>query len=97
MTQSDLANLIPASRPSIGKWENGDIDLSTANLLRLCQIFGCTADYLLGWSSWRSPAISEEEAELLRAYHAAPEQIKTIIDTALAPYKEQEGQETAAG
>lgn len=89
LKQTDLAALIPTSRQSIGKWENDDVDLSTSTIAKLCEIFGCTSDYLLGLSSRRSPAVSESDAALLDAYHAAPPNIRKGIDDLLQPYREK--------
>ena len=93
--QSDLSAMLSSSRQAVSKWETGQIDLNTDTIRRLCEIFGVSADYLLGLSSRRSPEISPEDAELLAAYHAAPEQIRKIVDTALDDYREKES--TAAG
>ena len=64
-------------------------------IFQVCDIFGCTADYLLGLSSRREPELSALDAQLLAAYHAAPPEIRRIIDTALDPYTEKK--EAAAG
>ena len=56
-------------------------------ICQLCDIFGCTADYLLCRSSSPAPVIAEEDAAVLDAYHAAPREIRDIVDTALGPYK----------
>lgn len=95
MTQPQLAALVNASRQSIGKWETGAIDLNTDAIARLCVVFNVTADYLLGLSSRRTAGVTEADAQLLHAYHAAPEPIRRIVDTALADYVEKK--ETAAG
>lgn len=95
MKQQELADLLSVSRQALSKWELEQIDLSTDTIRRLCEIFGVSADYLLGFSSRRSPEISPEDAELLAAYHAAPEQIRKIVDAALDDYREKET--TAAG
>lgn len=93
--QSDLSAMLSSSRQAVSKWETGQIDLNTDTIRRLCEIFGVSADYLLGLSSRRSPEISPEDAELLAAYHAAPEEIRDIVDGALARYKGEKI--TAAG
>lgn len=96
LKQAELAELVPTSRQSIGKWEDGSVDLSTPVIARLCQIFGVTADYLLGFSSQRTAQISDADAALVDAYHAAPDSIRTAIDALLQPYKEQEGASVAS-
>lgn len=88
LKQAELAELVPTSRQAIGKWESGTIDLSTPVIARLCQIFGVTADYLLGMSSQRTAQISDEDAALVDAYHAAPENVRQSIEVLLRPFME---------
>lgn len=95
MKQQDLADRLKFARTLVSKYELGQIDLNTDTIRRLCEIFHVSADYLLGFSSRRSPEISPEDAELLAAYHAAPEQIRKIVDAALEDFREKE--KTAAG
>ena len=60
-------------------------------LVRICDALGVTADYILGRSSNPAPAISDEDAERLQAYHKLPLEIRLIVDQALGPYmKEKE-------
>lgn len=95
MSQEDLALRLLVKRQAISKYELGQLDLDTETIRRLCDIFHVTADYLLGFSDFPAPAVSQEDAALIAAYHAAPEQIRTIVDTALEPY--QKKKITAAG
>ena len=95
MKQIELASMLKVTQQTLSRYETGDRDLSPDTIRRLCEIFECTADYLLGLSSQRSPEISPEDGELLAAYHAATPEIRAIIDTALEPYKEKKT--TAAG
>ena len=96
MTQRDVAVRLGVLQQAISKYEAGVLDLDTETIRRLCAIFGCTSDYLLGISARRDPEISPEDAELLAAYHAATPEIRTIVDTALQPYAAGE-KITAAG
>ena len=95
MKQLALANLLGCTQQTISRYEKSERQITPDHIRRLCEIFGCSADYLLGISSRRSPEISPEDAELLAAYHAATPEIRAIIDTALEPYKEKKI--TAAG
>ena len=61
--------------------------MDSETICRLCDVFGCTADYLLGRSSRPEPELTPEEEQLLSAWNAAPAEIRAIVDTALAPYK----------
>lgn len=95
MKQFVLAELLKVSQQTVSRYEKGERDLGTDDIRRLCEIFHVSADYLLGFSSRRTPEISPEDAELLSAYHAAPEEIRDIVDGALARYKGEKI--TAAG
>lgn len=95
MTQKDVAEAMNVARTLVSKYEREDLDLNTEAIVQLCRIFNVTADYLLGLSSRRTAGVTEADASLLRAYHAAPEPIRRIVDTALADYAEKK--EPAAG
>lgn len=87
--QLDLASRLGVRQQAISKYENGSLDIDTNTIRCLCEIFGVTADYLLGLSTQRSAQISEEDAALVAAYHAAPAEIRAIVDTALDPYAQK--------
>ncbi|MBO7667066.1 MAG: helix-turn-helix transcriptional regulator [Firmicutes bacterium] len=89
MKQQDLADRLKIARSVVSKYELGQVDLSTDTIRRLCEIFGVTADYLLGFSARRDPEISPEDVQLLAAYHTATPEIRTIVDTALDPYRQK--------
>lgn len=95
MKQTDLAAELAVSRQAVSKWETGAIDLSTDQIARCCRVFNVTADYLLGFSSRRTAGITDADAQLLAAYHAATPEIRDIIDHALEPYREKK--QAAAG
>lgn len=92
MKQGALAAALHISQQTISSYETEARQMDTDTIRRLCEIFGVTADYLLGFSVQRAARLPEEDAELLAAYHAAPESIRQGITALLEPYK----QETAA-
>ena len=96
MKQDDLAQLLHVSRPAISTWEQETREMDTATIRRLCEIFGVTADYLLGMSIQRTAQISDADAALVSAYHPAPESVREGIDALLRPYGEEK-QNAAAG
>lgn len=87
MTQAQLGAKIKVGNTAISMYESGSRQLDPDTICKLCDIFGCTADYLLGRSSSPAPVIAEGDAAVLDAYHAAPREIRAIVDTALGPYK----------
>ncbi len=95
MKQEDLADLLLVKRQAVSKYELGQLDLDTETIRRLCEIFHVTADYLLGFSDFPAPAVSDDDAALLAAYHAATPKEQATVDGILAEYMEKKI--TAAG
>lgn len=95
MKQLELALRMNVTRQAVSRYETGDRDVGPEEIRRLCEIFGVTADYLLGFSSVPSAAVSDADAQLLAAYHAATPEIRAIVDACLEPYREKKI--TAAG
>lgn len=85
--QEDLAALMHTKQQTVARYELEQLGIDAETICQLCDIFGCTADYLLCRSSSPAPVIEEEDAAVLDAYHAAPQEIRAIVDTALAPYQ----------
>ena len=56
MTQEFVAESVGVSRQAVSKWERGDSDPSTSNLLALAKLFGISAEELL-----RNVGASEHE------------------------------------
>ena len=89
MKQQDLANRLKIARTVVSKYELEQVDLSTDMIRRLCEIFGCTADYLLCMSDQRTAQISDFDAALIEAYNSAPYNIRNGIREMLQPYFEK--------
>lgn len=88
MQQADLAKELSVSRVSISRYETGERDPDIETILRLCDIFGCTSDYLLGRSPVPSPDLDPQEEAMILAWRRATPEIRAIVETALAPYRE---------
>ena len=86
MTQRQVAAVINVRNTAVSQYERGDRQLDPDKILALCDLFGCTSDYLLGRSSSPQPVISPEDAAVLEAYHALPLEIRKAVDGLLAPY-----------
>ena len=83
---ADLAAVIGTSSMTVSRYEREESALTADLITKFCDFYGVTADYLLGRSSSPLPAVSDPDTAILAAYHAAPAEIRAIIDTALAPY-----------
>ena len=86
-TQTQLGKRIGAAKSTISEYESEKHQLDPGLICSFCDLFGCTADYLLGRSESPSPVISEADARLLDAYHALPLAIRQAVDGLIAPYR----------
>lgn len=55
-TQSELASKLSVTRTTIRKWESGLTTIPSNQINKLCDLFDCSADWLLNRSDKRSPA-----------------------------------------
>ena len=86
-TQTQLGKRIGVAKTTITGYEREDRQPTPATICALCDLFGCTADYLLGRSASPLPVISPEDAAVLDAYHALPLELRRAVDGILAPYR----------
>ena len=86
-TQTQLGKRIGVAKTTITGYEREDRQPTPATICALCDLFGCTADYLLGRSASPLPVISPEDAVVLQAYHALPLEIRKAVDGLLEPYR----------
>lgn len=48
MTAEEVAKEIGVTQAAVANWENGRREPNTATIIKLTEVFGCTADELLG-------------------------------------------------
>ena len=89
-TQAQLGAQIGAVKSTVSGYESETHQLDVQTIHRLCDLFDVSADYLLGRSSTPKPAITDADAEILAAYRAAPDHVRTAIGTLLEPYKKKD-------
>ena len=94
--QVDLAEKMHLKKNTISRYETGSLGLDGGTICTLCDLFGCTADYLLGRSSSPAPVISDADAELLQIYHALPLEIRRAVDGLFAPYRPETKEKTGS-
>ena len=85
-TQLQLGKRIGAAKSTVSGYESEDRQLTPALIHQLCDLFGCSADYLLGRSSSPLPVITDADARVLAAYHAASLRDRALVDQILEPY-----------
>ena len=88
--QSDLAEKLNARGTTIGRYETEERGLDVETIHKLCDIFGVTADYLLGRSEVPTPELSDEEARLLAAFRAADDDTRELVRLALRRFSAAE-------
>ena len=86
MSQADVGKLLEVQNTAISMYEREERSLDDKTIRKLCKIFGCSADYLLGLSDYTSPVISPEDNTILAAYHAASEKERRTINGILSEY-----------
>ena len=79
-TQAQVGKKIGAARNTISMYEAEKRQLDPATICALCNLFGCSADYLLCRSDTPQPALSDEDARILRAYRDADPRDRAFID-----------------
>ena len=67
---------IGASITAVSRYETEQRSLTPESIAAFCRLYEVTADYLLGFSLWRTPNVSKLDSTILAAYHAAPAEIK---------------------
>lgn len=84
--QKDLADRLSVAYQTVGHWETGRRSPDLETLEVLCDLFGVTADYLLGRSDMPKPLITEAEWRTLDAYRRASLRDRALVDQILAEY-----------
>lgn len=79
-TQAQLGKKIGAAKSTVSEYESEKHLMDPKLICALCDLFGCTADYLLGRSDSRFPTMTGKQARLLDAYDAADERDQAYID-----------------
>lgn len=95
-TQAQLGKRIGAAKNTISGYESGDRQITPSTICTLCDLFGCTADYLLCRTESPLPVISDEDARILAAYHAASVRDRALVDQILAATMPSDQEEAAA-
>lgn len=83
-TQQDLAERLNTTRQSVARYESGDRNIEIPIILKLCEIFECSADYLLGRSDLQDPQLTADEADLIQSYRKLSETGREFIRHSVA-------------
>ena len=96
MSQAEVGELLGCHGTAVSKLELETRQLDPQAIHALCDIFGCTADYLLGRSDTRLSAVTDRQARILAAYDSAGERDRDIIDKILGLDVPESKRDTAA-
>ncbi len=89
MTQAELGSYLNVGNTTVSMYEGETRQIDSLTINALCDLFGCTSDYLLGRSDFRDPVVTAEQARLLLAYDRLPIEIRKAVDGLLAPYMDK--------
>lgn len=80
LTQKQLGERLKVGNTAVSQYETETRQLDPATINTLCDLFGCTADYLLGRSQTPQPVLTDRQLRLLEAYDAADPRDRDFID-----------------
>lgn len=80
LRQQDVAEKLNTHKSVISRYERGELDLNTGAINALCDLFGCTADHLLGRSQAPQVVLTDRQIRLLAAYDGADPRDRDFID-----------------
>ena len=87
LTQKDVGTDLGYPRSTFNNYICDSRELDHEGICKVCDYFGCTADYLLGRTSARLPALTAEQDELVRTYESLPLEIRRAVDVLMEPYR----------
>ena len=78
--QEELGARLNVGKGAVSRYEQEKRQMDPPTICALCDIFGCTADFLLGRSDNLLPMLTAGQARLLAAYDAAEQRDRDYID-----------------
>ena len=88
LNQAQLGKMLNCTDVTISRYETGQRGLDSETIAKLCEIFACSADYLLGLSDLPRPELSDEEQLLLLAFRRADGRARELVRLALEPFSQ---------
>ena len=93
--QEDLAQKLSTKRQTVARYETGERGLDVETILRLCEVFECSADYLLGRKPTGNMKLTPEEENIILALRRADSRAIEMVNVALSPFKQEESSSKA--
>ena len=79
MSQEDLGHRLNVGKGAVSRYELEQRQLDPATIHALCDLFGCTADYLLCRSDIKKSELTDDEFRLVEAFRAADPDLQDLI------------------
>ena len=80
LTQKQLADKLGVTKQTVSNWENDNILPSIETLMRICQFFNVSTDYVLGLDNKKYIEVSDLSLEVVSHIQQIINDIKTIIE-----------------
>lgn len=96
LKQKQLAADLGYPLQTFNNYVRGEREPDLAAINKICDYFGCTADYLIGRSDVPYSAVTDADAQLLQTYHALPLEIRRAVDGLMEPYRQAAEQKTGS-
>ena len=94
-SQAHLGKKLNCTDVTISRYETGQHGMDDEIINKLCDIFDCTADYLIGRSSTGGLQLTAEEENIVLALRQADSRAIEMVNVALAPFKQEESSSKA--
>ena len=88
-SQEQLGKILSCADVTISRYETGKHRMDDEIINKLCNIFNCTADYLLGRKATGNIILTPEEENIILALRRADNRSIEMVNVALAPFKEE--------
>lgn len=75
LNQSDVAEYVGRTQPTVARWERGEIELNVSELLKLAELFRCAPGHLFK----NGDGLTEEERDLVEFLRANPIHRKILL------------------
>lgn len=93
-TQAELGCMLGVNQTAIGKYERGELEPNIETLKKLCIIFDCSIDYLIGFADefgnitiTPGTDFSAEEIQLVKDYRELTPALKEMLHGILSSWK----------
>lgn len=90
LTQSDVANKLGITQQTYSKYENQTINMDSETIIKICDLYGVSSDYLLGIESGKKNSTVKNSSKKKSAdadtvaYETTEENIKELVKKVLA-------------